>query len=142
MQPGKDYIGVGCGALIVNDKGETLLLKRKHGTDAGRWSKPGGTVEFGETIQDAIKREVREEVGVEIDLQEPLGFTNHIDIQDGRILHWVALHYLAHITSGAPQNLEPENHEEIRWFPLDKLPENITQTTREPVEMYLKRKNL
>ncbi len=137
MEPGKDYIGVGCGALIVNERGETLLIKRKNRNEIGLWCKPGGTVEFGETVEDAIRREIREEVGVEIELLEPLGFTNQILPTEKE--HWVAFHYLAHITKGEPKNMELDKTEEIRWFPLDKLPENITQTTREPVEIYLKR---
>ncbi len=135
MSPGKDYIGVGCGALIVNEKGETLLIKRKNRNDIGLWCKPGGTVEFGETVEDAVRREIKEEVGVDIELLEPLGFTNQIFPKE----HWVAFHYLARIVRGEPKNLEPDKTEEIRWFPLKKLPENITQTTREPVELYLKR---
>src|SRR3989338_11686814 len=131
---GKDYIGVGCGALIVNDRGETLLLKRKSRNEIGKWCKPGGTVEYGETVEDAVRREIKEEFGVEIELLEPLGFTNLFLPEEKE--HWVAFHYLARIVKGEPKNMEPEKIEEIRWFPLDKLPENITQTTLEPVEVY------
>jgi ADP-ribose pyrophosphatase len=138
MKPGVDYIGVGCGALIVNDKGETLLLKRiGDRIDSGTWSKPGGKVEFGETAQDAIKREIREELGVEIELLDYLGFTNQINSPGSPGTHWVAISYLARITSGEPKNMEPDKHEELRWFPLDALPENTSKTTTEPALIYL-----
>ncbi|MBI2889082.1 MAG: NUDIX domain-containing protein [Candidatus Liptonbacteria bacterium] len=136
MEPGKDYIGVGCGALIVNDCGETLLLKRKNRNEIGMWCKPGGAVEYGETVEDAVRREVKEEFGVEIELLESLGFTNQILPAEKE--HWVAFHYLARITKGKPRNCEPDKTKEFGWFPIDKLPEPLTQTTREPVEMYLK----
>ncbi|MBM3257369.1 MAG: NUDIX domain-containing protein [Candidatus Liptonbacteria bacterium] len=136
MKAGKDYIGVGCGALIVNDKGETLLLKRKSRNEIGWWCKPGGAVEYGETVENAVRREVREEFGVEVELLEPLGYTNQILPNEKE--YWVAFHYLARIAKGEPQNMEPDKTETFGWFPLNKLPEPLTQTTREPVEIYLK----
>lgn len=138
MTPGIDYIGLGCGALIINDKNETLLLKRGKNSrnQAGYWSKPGGTVEFGEKIEDAIKREIKEEFGVEIELIKFLGFTDHIMKEENQ--HWLSISYLAKIIKGEPQNLEPEKHDEIRWFNLNDLPEKMTQTTSEVVEEYLK----
>jgi ADP-ribose pyrophosphatase len=138
MKKGTDYIGVGCGALIINDNNETLLLKRTQKTrsEAGFWSKPGGTVEFGEKVEDAVKREIKEELGVHIELIRFLGFTDHIIKSENQ--HWVAFNYLAKIISGTLQNIEPEKAEEIKWFKLNNLPENLTQTTREPIDVYLK----
>ena len=139
MKKGVDYIGVGCGALIINDNNETLLLKRtsKSRNEAGFWSKPGGGVELGEKVEDALKREIKEELGVDIKIIKPLGFTDHIIKSENQ--HWVAFSYLAKIESGVPMNLEPEKHEEIRWFKFNNLPENITQTTIEPIKEYLKK---
>ncbi len=141
MKKGSDYIGVGCGALIVNDKNEVLLLKRtgKSRNEAGFWSKPGGGVEFGEKVEDAVKREILEELGVEITLTDFLGYTNHIIESEKQ--HWIAFNYLAKITKGEPKNLEPEKHEEIKWFNFSALPENITQTTIEPIKIYITKKH-
>ncbi len=138
MTPGIDYIGVGCGALIINDKNETLLLKRgaKSRNQAGFWSKPGGTVEFGEKIEDAIKREIKEEFGVDIELIKFLGFTNHIIKEENQ--HWLSVSYLARIIKGEPKNMEPEKHDEIGWFSFDDLPDKLTQTTGELIEEYVK----
>jgi ADP-ribose pyrophosphatase len=140
MKKGVDYIGIGCGALIVNDKNETLLLKRTSKTrnEAGFWSKPGGGVEFGERVEDAVKREIKEELGVDVELVNFLGFTNHII--DSEKQHWIAFNYLAKITGGELKNLEPEKHEEIKWFGFDNLPEKISQTTIEPIKKYLELK--
>lgn len=138
MTPGIDYIGVGCGALIINDKNETLLLKRGKNSrnQAGYWSKPGGAVEFGEKIEDAIKREIKEELGAEIELIKLLGFTNHIMKEEKQ--HWLSVSYLAKIIKGEPENMEPDKHDEIGWFSFDNLPEKLTETTSELVEEYLK----
>lgn len=62
---GHDLIlGVGCGVLIENDKGQVLLQKR---SDTGQWCVPGGALDLGETYEEAAKREVREEVRIEVD---------------------------------------------------------------------------
>ena len=57
MQKGKEYIGVGGGCLILNNKKEVLLIRRagEVRNEAGWWSKPGGGVKFGETAEKAIK---------------------------------------------------------------------------------------
>ena len=137
MKIGHDYIGVGCGALIINDNNEILLLKRsgKIRNEDGFWSKPGGSVEFGEKVTDAIKREIKEELGVDIELLQFLGYNDHIIPDENQ--HWVAIHYLAKIINGTPENLEPNKHSEIKWFPINDLPENITSTTTEPIKFYL-----
>ena len=54
---------VGCGVLIENEEGQLLLQKR---SDTGQWCVPGGAMEIGETYEETAKREIREEVGVEV----------------------------------------------------------------------------
>jgi mutator protein MutT len=123
---GKDYIGVGGGALIVNDQGQILLIKRSATcrNEAGFWSKPGGTLEFGEKIEDMVVRECREEVGVEVEIVEYLTHTEHF-VEDQKE-HWVSFNYLVKIISGEPSNLEPDRHDEIGWFDLDNLPDKLS----------------
>jgi ADP-ribose pyrophosphatase len=137
MNPGIDYIGIGCGALIINNNNETLLMKRgsKSKNEIGYWSKPGGAVEFGEKVEDAIKREIKEELDIEIELIKFLDFTDHIINSENQ--HWIAINFLAKIINGEPKIMEPNKHSEIKWFNLNDLPENITQTTIEPIQKYL-----
>lgn len=61
---------VAVGAVIVDDAGRILLVLRKNEPQAGYWSLPGGKVEPGETIVDAVVREVAEETGLQIDVVE------------------------------------------------------------------------
>jgi len=138
MKIGFDYIGVGCGALIVNDKNETLLQKRtsKSRNGAGFWSKPGGGVEFGEKVEDTVKRELKEELGIDVEIIKFLCFTDDILKSDNQ--HWITLNYLAKIIGGEVQNLEPEKHEEVRWFSLDSLPDKTMQNTIDAVKEYSK----
>ena len=137
MLKGRDYIGVGGGVLILNDLGEILLLKRGKDVrnESGWWSKPGGGVKFGETAIEAMKREIKEEVGIEIEITGYLPHTDHI-IEEGN-QHWAAFNFIAHIVSGKLQNMEPEKCDAIEWFAFNNLPKKITQTTSEPIAHYI-----
>jgi ADP-ribose pyrophosphatase YjhB (NUDIX family) len=140
LKPGRDHIGAGCGVLILNTKGEVLLMKRgpKSKNEAGYWCKPGGSVEYGEKAVDAAKREVYEELGVRVRIIGYLPHTDHILPKDGQ--HWLSPNFVGVITRGSSRIMEPEKCSEIRWFPLDALPKKLTQTTREPARDYRARK--
>ncbi|HKL43792.1 MAG TPA: NUDIX domain-containing protein [Candidatus Absconditabacterales bacterium] len=138
MKKGIDYIGAGCGCLIVNDDNQILLLS--HNKFDGAWSQPGGSIEFGEDIESAIKREIKEELGVEIELFGPKTYAETIETKKGKKRHWLVGGRFAKIISGEPKNMEPEKHAEIKRFDLDDLPENITAFTKPYIEGYKKRK--
>lgn len=138
MEIGKDYIGVGCGAVILNDKEEILLQQRNKAPEKGYWSIPGGKVEMFETLGQAIIREVKEETSVEVEIIELLDICNHIVEKEQ--LHWVSPSFLCKIIKGEPKIMEPTKHIEMKWFSLDNLPENITITTKSAVNSYKKYK--
>lgn len=128
MLPGKDFIGVGAGALIFDDQGRLLLSLRGQGAknERGKWEIPGGSVEFGEKISEALKREVKEELDIDIEVGEMVQLCDHIIPDEGQ--HWVAPTYICKITSGTPKIMEPEKCERIGWFTLkeaEKLPLSI-----------------
>jgi 8-oxo-dGTP diphosphatase len=134
MIPGKDYIGVGCGAVIINSDGQVLLLKRKNPPEAGKWSVPGGKLGFGESLQDALIREVKEEIGTDIEVITLLGVVDHILPDEG--FHWVAPIFLARIKEGVPSNMEPDKHSDIGWFAVDDLPHETTLAGTRAVQFY------
>ena len=118
---GVDYIGVGIGAVIINSDGKYLLAKRglKAKNERGKWEFPGGSVEFGDTMAATIKREIKEELGVEIELLEHLPAIDHIIPNEKQ--HWVTSGYIAKIISGKPRVMEPEKCEKISWFSFEEL---------------------
>ena len=120
--------GVGCGAAILRD-GKLLLVKRLRAPEAGCWNLPGGKVEFGERAVDAIKREVWEELGVEIETKRSLGFVEML-VDDQ---HWISPIYLAGIVAGEPINLEPEKHASFVWADLQAPPAPLAIAAREAV---------
>lgn len=125
LKPGIDFVGVGVGVMIRNGKGEMLFgLRAKNcRNEAGRWSAPGGCVEFGETLAEAAKREVLEEFGIKVEVVRLLTVIDHII--KGEKQHWVNPLLEARIVGGKPKIMEPGKFERLSWFALDRLPENL-----------------
>jgi mutator protein MutT len=118
MKRGIDYIGVGVGAAIFNEDGKLLITLRgeKAKNERGKWEIPGGSVEFGEKFEDAIRREIKEELGVEIQVLALLGICDHIILEEHQ--HWVSPTYICRITKGIPRILEPTKCADIGWFTI------------------------
>ncbi len=125
--PGK-MIQVGAGAIILQG-GKTLLVKRKGSHAAGHYGSFGGHVEYGESPIETVKREAREELGIEIHNLRFASCTNMLKY--GK--HYIDISFVAEIASGEPRIQEPEKIESIGWYPLDKLPQPLF----EPVKIVL-----
>lgn len=91
--PERPYVGI--GAVILVDGG-VVLIKRAHPPLAGRWSLPGGAVELGETLHEAVVREMREETGLDVHVGPPIEVFDRITRDDtGRVhYHFVLIDYL------------------------------------------------
>src|SRR5512146_3170977 len=142
VKRGVDYIGVGVGAIIVNERGELFLARRGPlaKNERGLWEFPGGSVEFGETLADALRREIREEYGLEIEVGELLDVVDHILPDEGQ--HWVSPTYICRPLPGqpGPRILEPGKCTEIGWFDPYQAPPDLTVITRQNLKNYLERK--
>ena len=137
MKRGIDYIGVGVGAIIVDNQGRLFLARRgtKAKNERGLWEFPGGSVEFGETLSEALRREMLEEFGIEIIVGELLDVVDHILKEERQ--HWVSPTYKCTIASGEPQIREPEKCADIGWFHTNEMPKELTQITRLNLTHYL-----
>ncbi|MEK7123141.1 MAG: NUDIX domain-containing protein, partial [Patescibacteria group bacterium] len=102
MKKGIDYIGVGAGAVIFSLEGKVFLARRgkEAGNESGKWEFPGGGVEFNETLEHALVREVMEEYGFEIEVQELLDVGDHIIPAEKQ--HWVSPTFICSVKSGTP----------------------------------------
>lgn len=102
-------------AVIWNDQGEVLIDRRlEEGLLGGLWEFPGGKIEANETIPDCIKREIKEELGISIEVRDHLITLNHAYTHFRVTLNVYHCRYLA----GEPQPIECE---EIRWVKPEQL---------------------
>ena len=118
---------LGCGAAILQD-GKLLLIKRLRSPEADHWGLPGGKVDLLETVEHAVKREIDEELGIQLGDVELLCVVDLIDADGAE--HWVAPVYLATKFEGTPRLVEPEKHSDFGWFALHDLPAPLTESTR------------
>jgi len=129
---------VGVGAIILNQD-KILLVKRGVEPGRGRWSIPGGAVELGERLHEALKREVGEECGLDVEVDRLMDVVeNIIPDENGRLrFHYVVLDFLARLRGG---NLKPASDvADARWVPLDQVEAyDLTKTFRSFFEKHKK----
>jgi len=111
---------VGVAAVIFKES-SVLLIKRGHSPGKDEWNLPGGVVNLGETLVDALKREIREELSVEIELGGFAGTADYIQRDgSGRIkYHYVIVDYWGRLISGSPN--AGSDAKEFRFVSLCQL---------------------
>jgi 8-oxo-dGTP diphosphatase len=125
---------VGVGVLLTDEFGRVLLTLRKLPPETDCWSILGGKLDFLERLEECAIREAREEAGVEIAIERLLCVTDHRLPGEGQ--HWVSPAFFGRILRGEASNREPHKTWEVRWFPLNELPLNLTITARNAIEAY------
>lgn len=127
MQKGVDYTGV-CVVFFCHDgRGRVLMHKRSNQCrdEHGCWDIGGGGAKFGEQILDGVRREIKEEYGVDALEIEHLGYRDVHREHEGKETHWIALDFKVLIDPELVVNGEPEKIEELDWFTMDSIPDPI-----------------
>ncbi len=124
------YPLVGVGGILIQDN-KILLVKRKNEPGKGLWAIPGGLVEPGETLKDAVKREIKEETNLVVDVLRPIN-ADEIVVRDdeGRIkYHYVLVDFLCKVIEGS---LKPgDDAKEVRWIDIKRAKNlQLTNSTR------------
>lgn len=115
----------GVTAIVLAERG--LLLHRR--SDNGRWGLPGGSVEFGEAVADAVVREVREETGYDVEPVRLVGVYSRPDLEqivtyaDGNVIHYVSSSFECRLLGGEARTCAESL--EVAWFPPDDLPPDL-----------------
>ena len=114
------------GGCIFNEKGEVLLQRRG---DSNKWGFPGGAVEIGETPQQAAVREVKEETGLDVEIEKLLGVYTDLDMiyPNGDRAQSIVIAYQFKVLSG---ELSPDQVEtlELKYFSREDRPELFTRS--------------
>jgi mutator protein MutT len=111
---------VGVGALIIEDD-RVLLVRRASEPLKGEWSLPGGVVEAGETLIEALQRELLEETGLSIKVGEIMAVLDRIypDVEGRAEYHYVLIDYLCRIQTGEPR--PGSDVDRVEWFTRQQL---------------------
>ena len=114
---------------VVFDEERGILLAHWHEGRRAAWTLPGGGLEDGEDPADAVRREVREETGFRVEIDELLGIHSRVIPVRQRItpdvdapLHTLRIVYRAHVTGGRLRNEVGGSTDEADWFALGELP--------------------
>lgn len=106
---------------IILDKGALLLVRRDREPARGQWSLPGGRVEAGESLREAVAREVREETGIDVDVDGLIGVAERVvRDDDGEIsFHYVILDYVC--TPRSTSLKHGDDVSDAKWVPVGEL---------------------
>lgn len=125
LRSGIDYVGVGTCAICHDGQGRVFLNLRgpKCRDEWEKWDNCGGAIKFGETPEECIKRELREEYGCEALKCDYGGVVNAIRELRGEKTHWLILTYLVLVDPKKVKINEPEKFIDGKWFLLTEIPE-------------------
>lgn len=126
---------VAVGAIMINPEGKVLMCRRPHGPEnyVGKLHTFGGKVDLGETLYDAIVREMREECDIDLTTQtvntNMLGVIEEIEHdcayeqlgEEKQIYHWISSIWVFHMKDDYFKNLEPHKHQEMGWVDVKSL---------------------
>ncbi len=125
MIKGLDYIGVAVVFFCHDGKGEFLMAKRSKQCrdEHGMWDIGGGGIEFGDEIEDTLKKEIQEEYCTPVLNFEFLGSRNVIDREyKGKQSHWITFDFKVLVERKKVKIGEPHKFEEIKWFKMETVP--------------------
>lgn len=124
MSKDRHVLKIAVYAVLVKDN-EVLLTRRKNtGWQDGNYSLPAGHLEQNETLVEAVIREAREEIGVDL-IRETIRLEHTMHRQ-----HLYIDFFFTAKWNGVPENLEPDKCDDIQWFSLQSLPSNVVPSVR------------
>ncbi|WP_077619491.1 NUDIX hydrolase [Bacillus sinesaloumensis] len=130
-----NLVGVAVG--VINEKGEVLLQQRLNGV----WGVPGGFLELGESTEDAGRREVLEETGVQIGKLELVGVISgkeyFVELPNGDQFYPITIAYVTRDIIGGELEVNREEGLDAKFFGLYNLPENINPLIPRLLQTYL-----
>ena len=107
---------------FIKRNNKYLAIKRAKNVEVGTWETPGGRVDLNERIEDALKREIREELGIEIKIKKFLGWGEGFNCptEFGFNIHRFVLYFECLIVSGKLR-LDPYEISEYKWVSLEEF---------------------
>lgn len=135
----KKYSGRTTTAIIEYLPGTVLLVKRDTYPFKGYWALPGGRVDLGETVEQTVVREVKEETGFEVEIVRKIGEYHEQGIREVEYDYYPAC-FLVRVLGGKLKRQQAEI-QEIKLFKFEDVPPNLAFVHNAMIEDYLAQRN-
>jgi len=141
MKAGVDYVGVWVWAIVMKETWDVLISKRwpKSNNEVGLWEFPGGTVEFWDTLEQTVVKEIKQETWIEVTVERFLWVFNHILPEEWQ--HWINNVFLTKY-QGWEIFISEEEKEKIidcQWMNIEDVEElDLTQASQDTLSAYYK----
>ncbi|MBI5150973.1 MAG: NUDIX domain-containing protein [Candidatus Pacebacteria bacterium] len=121
---GEDFVGISIVFYCHDGRGNFIMNKRGKNCrdEQGRWEIGGGALDVGMTVEDALRKEVKEEYGTTILSFEFLGYRDVHREFDNKKTHWITLDFKVLVDPVQVKNAEPHKMDAVEWFTFDTLP--------------------
>ncbi len=138
MQKGIDFIGNAVVYFCHDGKGNILLAKRSGNArdEQGRWDIGGGGVELNDTVENTLKKEIKEEYCTDILNSEFLGYRDVHREHSSKETHWIVLDFKVLVDRKKVKNGEPHKFDAVEWFTLKNLPQPLHSQLPNFLEKY------
>ena len=138
MQKGVDYTGVTIVYFCHDGNGNVVLNKRGANCrdERGRWDCGGGGLDFGLTVEETLRKEIKEEYCTDVLGNEFLGYRDVHREHEGGKTHWIALDFKVLVDKEKVANGEPHKFDSVAWFRMDQLPEGLHSQFPNFLELY------
>lgn len=127
LKKGIDFTGVTLVYFCHDGKGNFVMQKRgaQARDEQGAWDIGGGGLELHDTVENTLRKEIKEEYCTDVVNFEFLGYRDVHRQHQGQPTHWIALDFKVLIDPAKVKNGEPHKFDEVKWFKLDHCPANM-----------------
>lgn len=141
MIKGIDYIGVSVVYFCHDGQGNVVMAKRSQNArdEQGRWDIGGGGVEFGENVEAALRKEIKEEYNADVLSFEFMGYRDVHRDHNGAKTHWITLDFKVLVDVSDLKTNEPHKFDEVKLFPIKDMikdPNRVHSQLPEFLEKY------
>jgi len=127
MKKGEDYIGISVTYLCHDGNGNFVFNKRGVNCrdEQGKWDIGGGAVDFGDSLEQTLRKEIKEEYCTDVIDFEFLGYRDVFRENNGKKTHWLGMDFKVLVDKDKVANGEPHKLDAVEWFRLDNLPSPV-----------------
>ena len=138
FKKGQDYTGVSVIYYCHDGNGKFVMGLRGNNArdEQGKWDVGGGALEFGDTIENTLRKEIMEEYCTDVLDFEFMGFRDVHRTINEKNTHWISLDFKVLVDPKKVANGEPHKMDSVDWFTIDTIPSNIHSQLSKFLEKY------